>query len=126
LTLLAPTGERMSFYEAARQYDKKALQVIASILMDAKQPASLRLAAASRASSKSEGINASIGANIEAVRSGNQCLEVTQTGHRGSWRRDQRLASISAKTVKPIVTFCADDPYCWTSAAIDSGHDWRS
>jgi hypothetical protein len=46
LTLLAPTGERMSFYEAARQYDKKALQVMASILMDEKQPASLRLAAA--------------------------------------------------------------------------------
>jgi hypothetical protein len=34
LTLLAPTGERMSFYEAARQYDKKALQVMASILLD--------------------------------------------------------------------------------------------
>ena len=46
LTLLAPTGERMSFHEAARQYDKKALQVIASILMDENQPASLRLAAA--------------------------------------------------------------------------------
>jgi|SRR6516225_3139487 hypothetical protein len=45
LTLLAPTGERMTFYEAARQFDKKALQVIASILMDEKQPASLRLAA---------------------------------------------------------------------------------
>jgi hypothetical protein len=28
LTLLAPTGERMSFYEAARQYDKKALQTV--------------------------------------------------------------------------------------------------
>jgi hypothetical protein len=36
LTLLASTGERMSFHEAARQYDKKALQVIASILMDEK------------------------------------------------------------------------------------------
>ena len=46
MTLLAPTGERMSFYEAARQYNKKALQVMASILMDEKQPASLRLAAA--------------------------------------------------------------------------------
>jgi hypothetical protein len=46
LTLLAPTGERMAFYEAARQYDRKALQVIASILMDENQPASLRLAAA--------------------------------------------------------------------------------
>jgi hypothetical protein len=46
LTLLAPTGERMSFYEAARQYDKEALRVMASILMDEKQPASLRLAAA--------------------------------------------------------------------------------
>jgi hypothetical protein len=46
LTLLAPTGDRMSFYEAARQYDKKALQVIASILMDENQSASLRLAAA--------------------------------------------------------------------------------
>ena len=45
MTLLAPTGERMTFYEAARQFDKKALQVIASILMDEKQPASLRLAA---------------------------------------------------------------------------------
>jgi hypothetical protein len=30
LTLLAPTGERLAFYEAARQYDKKALQVMAS------------------------------------------------------------------------------------------------
>src|SRR5262245_26518544 len=46
LTLLAPTGERMAFYEAAHRYDKKALRVIASILMDEKQPASLRLAAA--------------------------------------------------------------------------------
>ena len=46
LTLLAPTGERMAFYEAARQYDQKALQVMASILMDDNQPASLRLAAA--------------------------------------------------------------------------------
>jgi hypothetical protein len=46
LTLIAPTGERMSFYEAARQYEKEALQVIVSVLRDAKQPASLRLAAA--------------------------------------------------------------------------------
>jgi hypothetical protein len=46
LTLLAPTGERMSFYEAARQYEHEALQVIVSVLRDAKQPASLRLAAA--------------------------------------------------------------------------------
>ena len=36
----------MAFYEAARQYDQKALQVMASILMDENQPASLRLAAA--------------------------------------------------------------------------------
>jgi hypothetical protein len=46
LTLLASTGERIGFYEAARQYEQKALQVIASILMDENQPASLRLAAA--------------------------------------------------------------------------------
>jgi len=35
----------MAFYEAARQYGPKALQVMASILMDDNQPASLRLAA---------------------------------------------------------------------------------
>jgi hypothetical protein len=35
-----------SFHESARQWDKKALQVIAAILMDENQPASLRLAAA--------------------------------------------------------------------------------
>jgi hypothetical protein len=46
LTLIAPTGERMSFYEAARQHEQKALQVIVSVFMDEKQPASLRLAAA--------------------------------------------------------------------------------
>ena len=46
LTLLAPTGERMGFYEAARRYDQEALRVIASVMMDDKQPASLRLAAA--------------------------------------------------------------------------------
>jgi hypothetical protein len=46
LTLLAPTGERMAFYEAARHYDQEALRVIASVMMDDKQPASLRLAAA--------------------------------------------------------------------------------
>jgi hypothetical protein len=46
LTLIAPTGERMRFYEAARQYDQKALQVIVSVFMDDNQPASLRLAAA--------------------------------------------------------------------------------
>ena len=46
LTLLAPTGERMAFYEAARQYDQEALRVIASVMADDKQPASLRLAAA--------------------------------------------------------------------------------
>jgi hypothetical protein len=32
--------------EAARQYEQKALQVIVSVFMDEKQPASLRLAAA--------------------------------------------------------------------------------
>ena|ERR1700730_12823376 len=46
LTLLAPTGERMAFYEAARQHDQEALRVIASVMMDDKQPASLRLVAA--------------------------------------------------------------------------------
>src|ERR1700745_354602 len=46
LTLLASTGERIAFYQAARQYDKDAPQVIVSVLRDAKQPASLRLAAA--------------------------------------------------------------------------------
>jgi hypothetical protein len=46
LTLLAPTGERMSFYEAARQYEQEALRVIVSVFMDEKQPAALRLAAA--------------------------------------------------------------------------------
>ena len=46
LTLLAPTGERMAFYETARRYDQEALRVIASVMMDEKQPASLRLAAA--------------------------------------------------------------------------------
>jgi hypothetical protein len=46
LTLLAPTGERMGFYEAARQYANEALRVIASVVTDEKQPASLRLAAA--------------------------------------------------------------------------------
>jgi hypothetical protein len=46
LTLLAPTGERMAFYEAARRYDQEALRVIASVFMDEKQPAALRLAAA--------------------------------------------------------------------------------
>jgi hypothetical protein len=28
MTPLAPTGERMSFYEPARQYDQKALQIL--------------------------------------------------------------------------------------------------
>jgi hypothetical protein len=46
LTLIEPTGERMEFYEAARQYDQEALQVIASVMTDDNQPASLRLAAA--------------------------------------------------------------------------------
>ena len=46
LTLIAPTGERMAFYEAARHYDQEALRVIVSVFMDDKQPASLRLAAA--------------------------------------------------------------------------------
>jgi hypothetical protein len=46
LTLVAPTGERIAFHEAARQYGQKALQVMVSILMDENQPASLRLAAA--------------------------------------------------------------------------------
>ena len=41
LTLLAPTGERMGFYEAARQYDQEALRVIASVMMDEKQQARL-------------------------------------------------------------------------------------
>ena len=46
LTLLASTGERMAFYEAARQYEQEALRVIVSVFMDEKQPAALRLAAA--------------------------------------------------------------------------------
>ena len=36
----------MGFYEAVRQYDQDALRLIASVMMDDKQPASLRLAAA--------------------------------------------------------------------------------
>jgi hypothetical protein len=36
----------MSLYEAARRYDQEALRVIASVMMDEKQQASLRLAAA--------------------------------------------------------------------------------
>jgi hypothetical protein len=32
LTLLAPTGERMAFYETAGQYDKEALRLIASVM----------------------------------------------------------------------------------------------
>jgi hypothetical protein len=35
LTLLAPTGERKAFYEAARQYDKEALRLIAAHLLRA-------------------------------------------------------------------------------------------
>ena len=46
MTLLAPTGEQMSFHEAARKYGEMALRVIASVLADEAQPASLRLAAA--------------------------------------------------------------------------------
>jgi hypothetical protein len=46
LTLLAPTGERTAFYEAARHYDQEALRVIVSVFMDERQPASLRLVAA--------------------------------------------------------------------------------
>jgi hypothetical protein len=46
LTLLAPTGERLAFYEAARQHDQEALRVIASVFMDEKQQAALRLATA--------------------------------------------------------------------------------
>jgi hypothetical protein len=46
LTLIAPTGERMAFYDAARHYDQEAFRVIASVMMDDNQPASLRLAAA--------------------------------------------------------------------------------
>ena len=46
LTLLASAGERMGFYEAVRHYDQDALRPIASVMMDDKQPASLRLAAA--------------------------------------------------------------------------------
>src|SRR5271165_1447439 len=38
LTLIAPTGERMAFYEAARHYDQEALRVIVSVFMDEKQP----------------------------------------------------------------------------------------
>jgi hypothetical protein len=45
LTLLSPTGE-MAFYETARQYDQGALRVIASVCINEKQPAALRLAAA--------------------------------------------------------------------------------
>jgi hypothetical protein len=31
LTLLAPTGERMAFYEAARQYDQQALRAVLNV-----------------------------------------------------------------------------------------------
>ena len=34
----------MAFYEAARHYDQEALRVIASVMMDDKQPASRRVA----------------------------------------------------------------------------------
>jgi hypothetical protein len=38
--------ESCLFYGVARQYDQEALRVIASVFMDEKQPAALRLAAA--------------------------------------------------------------------------------
>jgi hypothetical protein len=34
----------MAFYEAARHYDQEVLRVIASVMMDDKQPASRRVA----------------------------------------------------------------------------------
>jgi hypothetical protein len=81
LTLLAPTGERMSFYEAARLYDKEALRVITSVMLDAKQPASLRLAAANDLLDRAYG-RAPVAVSVDQI---NREMAVRKIVHQVSW-----------------------------------------
>ena len=81
LTLIAPTGERMAFYEAARLYDKEALRVIASVMLDPKQPASLRLAAANDLLDRAYG-RAPVAVSVDQI---NREMGVRKIVHQVSW-----------------------------------------
>jgi hypothetical protein len=81
LTLLAPTGERLAFYEAARLYDKEALRVIASVMLDPKQPASLRLAAANDLLDRAYG-RAPVAVSVDQI---NREMGVRKVIHQVSW-----------------------------------------
>jgi len=81
LTLIAATGERIAFYDAARQHDKEALRVIASVMMNAKQPTSLRLAAANNLLDRACG-RAPVAVSVDQI---NREMGVRKIVHQVSW-----------------------------------------
>ena len=63
----------------------------------------------SDASLKNEGIDAPVGADIQAILARYQGLEVVKSTHRLA--SENSLAGVTAKPMKPIVAFSADNPH---------------
>jgi hypothetical protein len=72
---------------------------------------------------KNEGIDAPVGADIQAILARYQGLEVAKSTHRFS---ENWLAGVTAKPMKPIVAFSADNPHDGIGMSIRCGHDRRA
>src|SRR5205823_9888059 len=75
-------------------------------------------------SSKREGIDAPVGADIQTILARYQGLKVAESAHRFTTKN--WLAGVPAKPVKPIVTFSADYPHDGIGMPIRCGHDRRA
>ena len=63
---------------------------------------------AARSRRQRERIKPAVGPDIQPAVSGNQRLEMAQTGKRRAG--EQYLASVAAEAVQPVVAFRAEDP----------------
>jgi hypothetical protein len=73
---------------------------------------------------KNEGIDAPVGADIQAILARYQVLEVAKSTHRLA--SENWLAGVTAKPMKPIVAFSADNPHDGIGMSIRCGHDRRA
>src|SRR6266436_3576703 len=77
---------------------------------------------------KREGVEPTVGTDVEPIIGGQQRLEMSQAGHGllGPAAGKQRLAVVTAETVQPIVAFGAEDPNDRIRPAIGGRDDRRA
>jgi hypothetical protein len=73
---------------------------------------------------KNESVDPLVGADIQATFRRYQRLEVVESTHRFASKK--WLASITAKPMKPIITFSADNPHDGIGMPIGCSHDRRA